>query len=272
MSLSSKAKTAATSRPVRAALVAGAAASLTVTLAGSAFAAPPAPLKGNATAFQKAFQPYFDYDGDSCFPSAAIGSDGRLNGGLRPSGNIVGGCRHLNTANTYARAKCNHDWCGIVYGLYFEKDQGDPTGITSFTSHRHDWECAVAWVRRGSNKPSYLSASKHGDFSTHPVNEVPMSGAHVKIVYHKAGAFTHAFRFAGWNEPPAATPNWDKPALVSWDLMDKSLRDRLTNARWFDENTDKEHADFMLKNGTFEKTLAKAEPAGIPFDPKGAWE
>ncbi|WP_373463547.1 NPP1 family protein [Streptomyces sp. B4I13] len=48
--------------------------------------------------------------------------------------------------------------CAVAYGLYFEKDQGDPTGITSVVSHRHDWECAV-WVKKGASKPSYPSAS-----------------------------------------------------------------------------------------------------------------
>ncbi|MFJ8113630.1 NPP1 family protein [Streptomyces sp. NPDC096132] len=33
---------------------------------------------------------------------------------------------HLTNANTYARAKCNNGWCGIVYSLYFEQDQVYP--------------------------------------------------------------------------------------------------------------------------------------------------
>ncbi|MET7476439.1 NPP1 family protein [Streptomyces sp. NPDC005648] len=54
----------------------------------------------------RAFIPHFDYDSDSCFPSSAIGPDGTVNGGLRPSGSMTGGCRT---------------------GHLFEKDQGDPT-------------------------------------------------------------------------------------------------------------------------------------------------
>jgi hypothetical protein len=260
----------------KAAAVAGTAAALSVGMAGSAFAASPPPLPSNATSFQWAFMPHFDYDGDSCFPSAAIGPDGRINGGLRPSGSMAGGCRHghLSKANTYVRTKCNHDWCGIVYGLYFEKDQGDPTGISSIVSHRHDWECAVVWVKRGASKPSYLSASRHGGFSTHPVNEVPMDGAHVKIVYHKDGGLTHAMRFAKWGEKPEAWGNgaWDTPAPVDWNRMSPFLKGRLTSAQWRDELTRKEHAGFMVKDGSFESTLDKAKPAGIPFVPWGAWQ
>ena len=211
-------------------------------------------------------------DSDSCFPAAAIGRDGTLNGGLRPSGSMTGGCRHPHQGNTYARAKCNHGWCGIVYALYFEKDQGDPTGISHIVSHRHDWEGAVVWVKQGASKPSYVSASRHGGYSTHAVNEVPMNGAHVEIVYHKDGGLTHAMRFAKWGEKPEAGSSWDTPALLTWDLMDKGLRDKLSSAHWYDENTDKDHANFTIKDGAFESNLANAKPSGIPFDPKGAWQ
>src|SRR5688500_5427397 len=60
------------------------------------------PLPPNATDFQRNFQPYFDYDSDSCFPAAAIDASGRLNGGLDDSGPVTGQCRsgHLGNANT----------------------------------------------------------------------------------------------------------------------------------------------------------------------------
>ncbi|MDQ0688478.1 hypothetical protein QF032_007514 [Streptomyces achromogenes] len=51
---------------------------------------------------------------------------------------------------------------------------GDPTGISSVVSHRHDRECA-AWVEKGASKPSYPSASRHGGFSTQPVGGLSMS-------------------------------------------------------------------------------------------------
>ncbi|MFI5824139.1 NPP1 family protein [Streptomyces rishiriensis] len=54
--------------------------------------------------------------------------------------------------------------------------------------------------KQGEERPRYLAASAHGGYNTHPINEVPMDGTRVKIVYHKDGAFTHAFRFAKWRD------------------------------------------------------------------------
>ena len=121
-----------------------------------ASASVPNPLPQNATAFQKTFQPYFDYDGNSCFPVAAIDSVGNLNSGLDDSGAVTGQCRsnHLGKANTYSRSKCNNGWCAISYALYFEKDMS--CANCTLTSHRHDWEGVVAWVRQGGGTPDYV--------------------------------------------------------------------------------------------------------------------
>src|SRR3546814_3757414 len=53
--------------------------------------------------------------------------------------------------------------------------------------HRHDWESVVVFQKQGEEKPRFLAASRHGGYSTHPINEVPMEGNRVKIVYHKDG-------------------------------------------------------------------------------------
>lgn len=256
-----------TSRIGRATLVAVSAAALTIGLAGSASAGVLTPLAESTTTFQKAFQPYFDYDTDSCFPAAAIDASGTLNGGLSPTGSITGQCRtdHLGKANTYSRAKCDSSsgWCGIVYTLYFEKDQA--IAGSSLGGHRHDWESVVVWVKQGASQPSYLSASAHGDFDTEAVSDVPMNGAHVEIVYHKDGALTHAFRFAKWGEVPEAWADggWDTPALVSWDHFPGSngtaLQTTLNNSSWGSAN-------FMIQDSKFAATLDEAKPSAITFD------
>ena len=124
-------------------------------------------------AVQKTFQPYFDYDGNSCFPVAAIDSGGNLNGGLDDSGAVTGQCRsnHLGKANTYSRSKCNNGWCAISYALYFEKDMS--CANCTLTSHRHDWEGVVAWVRQGAGTPDYVSVSRHGGYETKRWSDVP---------------------------------------------------------------------------------------------------
>ncbi|WP_427921431.1 NPP1 family protein [Streptomyces sp. cg40] len=252
------ARTTRRSRITRAALVAGAATALTVGLAGSADAAILTPLPWNASTFQNKYMPVFDYDSDGCFPAAAVDASGRLNGGLKNSGSITGGCRtdHLGKANTYSQSLCRNGWCAYVYGLYFEKDQ-TLNGADAF-GHRHDWESVVVFQKQGDERPAYLAASRHGGYSTHPVNEVPMSGNHVEIVYHKDGASTHAFRFAKWGETPVAWGNgtWDTPALVTMENMDKTPRDALWNSTWG-------KANFPLTNNLV-SNINKARPSAVP--------
>lgn len=246
-----------TSRLGRAALVAGSATALVVGLAGSSSAAVLQNLPENATSFQKAFEPLYDYDSDSCYPAAAVDPGGNLNGGLNPTGSITGGCRsgHLGHANTYSRAKCDNGWCGIIYASYFEKDEASP-GI----GHRHDWECIVVWVKQGAGTPSYLSASRHGGFSTHPIADVPMDGARVKVVYHKDGASTHAFRFAKWGETPEnETGNWHQENLVTYENLTGWQFDQMNAKDWG-------KANLPVSNGNFASTLDKAKPSGITFN------
>ncbi|MEH0420283.1 NPP1 family protein [Streptomyces sp. B21-083] len=244
-----------TSRLGRAALVALSAGALTVGFSTSAFAAILTALPANAATFQKKYMPMWDYDTDSCFPAAAVDASGKLNGGLDNTGSITGGCRtnHLGKANTYSQGWCKNGWCAYLYALYFEKDQ-TLAGADAF-GHRHDWESVVVFQKQGDERPSYLSASRHGGYSTHPINEVPMDGNHVKIVYHKDGASTHAFRFAQWGETAEAWGDggWDMPALVTMENMDKTPRDQLWNSKWG-------KANFPL-TGNFQSNINKARDA-----------
>lgn len=257
--MSQTAKPRRRSRLTRAALVLASAAALTVGLTGSASAEILNPLPWNASTFQNKYMPLFDYDTDGCFPAAAVDGSGHLNGGLNPSGSITGGCRtdHLGRANTYSQSRCENGWCAYVYALYFEKDQ-TLNGADAF-GHRHDWECVVVFQKQGEERPRYLAASRHGGFSTHPINEVPMDGNHVKIVYHKDGASTHAFRFAGWGEDTEAWGpgnHWDTPALVTMEQMPQAPRDALWNSQWG-------KANFPLTNNLV-SNINKARPDEVP--------
>ncbi|MBE4740626.1 MULTISPECIES: NPP1 family protein [Streptomyces] len=273
MSQALKSRKSRLGRLGRFALVAASAAALTIGLTSSAHAGVLTPLPESTTTFQKTFQPVFDYDTDSCLPVAAIDQWGNLNGGLDDSGPITGQCRdnHLGRANVYSRAKCNNGWCAIVYTEYFEKDMSC-AGCTS-TSHRHDWEAAVIWIRQGASTPSYASVSAHGNYTTKNWSDVPRDGVRLKVVYHKEGQVldwgTHAFRFAGWGETAEAWGDggWDFPPLVTWNRFPAgnngvNLQSRMQNATWGDAN-------FPLKDGRYNNELnaAKNGPAaGIPFD------
>ncbi|WP_246561314.1 NPP1 family protein [Streptomyces roseirectus] len=255
MAQTAKKKSRGTARLGRAALVAGSVLALTAGLAGSADAAILTPLPWNADTFQQKYMPLFDYDTDSCFPAAAVDANGNLNGGLKPTGPITGDCRdnHLGRANTYSQGWCKNGWCAYVYALYFEKDQ-TLNGADAF-GHRNDWESVVVFQKQGQERPAFLAASRHGGYSTHPINEVPMNGNRVEIVYHKDGASTHAFRFAKWGERPEAWGNggWDEPALVTMERMADAPRNALWNSQWG-------RANFPL-TGNLQSNINKAREA-----------
>ncbi|GAA3838563.1 MULTISPECIES: NPP1 family protein [Amycolatopsis] len=247
-------------RARRAAVVTVIATLFTVLLPAAAWAEPPKALPASYAAEDGKWQPAFDYDGDGCYPTPAIGPDGTLNPGLNNSGALNGNCHDqsdLDNTNSYSRSKCNNGWCAYVYDLYFEKDQAVP-GIDC-CGHRHDIEHVVVWVQGG--QAEYVSVSAHGEYSTYPRAQVGWDGTHAKVVYHKDGASTHCFRLAGMTETPENHyGTWQYPDLVSWDNYPAGIRDRLMGA-------DFGSASFAIKDSAFASNLTKAKPAGIPFDP-----
>ncbi|MEU2065153.1 NPP1 family protein [Streptomyces sp. NPDC013455] len=237
------------------------AAALVIAFPATAFAAPPPALPVNADTAELAYQPAFDYDTDGCYPTPAIASDGTVNGGLKPTGALNGGCRDafdLDNTNGYVRSACDNGWCAHLYALYFEKDQALPG--TSLGGHRHDWEHVAVWVRDGQVR--YVSTSRHGSFTVRPAPEVRFEGTHPKVVYHKDGIGTHCFRFANANDEPPENHEhtWQYPALVGWNGYPAGVREKLS-AHDFGS------AHFGLKDGSFASHLAEAKPSGIAFDP-----
>lgn len=237
------------------------AAALVIAFPATAFAAPPPALPANADGLERTFQPAYDYDTDGCYPTAAIGQDGAVNTGLNPTGALNGNCRDasdLDNTNGYARSKCNNGWCAIIYGLYFEKDQA--LANSSIGGHRHDWEHVVIWVQNGAIQ--YVSTSAHGSYTTTATSGVRFDGTHAKIVYHKDGASTHAFRLANSNdEPPEnAKGTWQYPPLVGWNGYPAGVRDTLTSYNFGS-------ATLGIKDSTFNSHLSSAKPSGIAFDP-----
>ncbi|MEU9335969.1 NPP1 family protein [Streptomyces sp. NPDC048290] len=233
---------------------------LVVALPAPAQASVLTPLPQNAPGLDQTFSPAYDYDGDGCYATAAIGADGTLNPGLPLGGDVNGKCHdyaQLASANTYSRAKCNNGWCAVMYASYFEKDQATlgPAAI----GHTHDWEHVVVWVQ--NDQAQYVSVSQHSSYQVAARSAIRFDGTHPKIVYHKDGASTHCFRFAGTGDEPAenATGNWFYPRLVGWDGYPAGYRDKLTAANFGS-------ASLKIRNGDFEWHLNYAKPAGIAFD------
>ncbi|MFI5523393.1 NPP1 family protein [Streptomyces platensis] len=238
------------------------AAALVAVFPATALADPPSALPANAGEAERAYQPAFDYDGDGCYPTAGIGSDGTVAPGLSLGGAENGNCRDapdLDNTNSYSRQKCNNGWCAIMYTLYFEKDQAS-LGPGS-AGHRHDWEHVVVWVK--DDQVQYVSTSAHGDFDTAPASRLTFDGKHPKVIYHKDGGSTHAFRHATADDEQVENHKgtWQYPALVGWDGYPAGLRDKLSGA-------DFGEATFGIKDSEFNANLAKAKPADIPFDPQ----
>ncbi|MFE3377944.1 NPP1 family protein [Streptomyces anulatus] len=253
-------------RATRTATVLAAAGILVLGAASTAHADPPGNLPQNAGGYEQAFSPAFDYDGDGCYATPAIGPDGTLAPGLKTTGAINGSCRDqgdLDNSQTYARSKCNNGWCGIVYASYFEKDQA--VHGSGLGGHRHDFEHVISWVNQGADQVDYVSTTQHSTVKTYPRSQVWFDGSHPKAVYHKDGPSTHFFRLANGNDEPPENHygNWRYPPVVDWNgFPSTELRDKLMNAD-FGSATIK----VTDKDDRFRNLLNNSKPAGIPFDP-----
>jgi necrosis inducing protein (NPP1) len=240
-------------------------------------------LPARASLLEFTFQPALDYDRDSCYPAPAISASGTLNPGLPLGGRFSEGCHlppMLSNANVYSRSRCNGEWCGIVYDVYFQKDQSTEGAVA--LGHVHDIEHIVAWVHVTTSAPAkleYVSTSAHGNYQVHETKHLFFDdGAkrHAKIVYHKDGGLTHAFRKAkaehGGECEPAENDlkMWQYPALVGWEGWPSvGFRNMLTGH-------DFGKANLAIKNDRFVMNLEKAMPRGIAFTPAGkdefTWE
>ncbi|MEU9238718.1 NPP1 family protein [Streptomyces sp. NPDC048385] len=249
-------------RPLRKALAAALGAlALVVAAPATAHADVLTLLPQNADGLEQTFSPAYDYDGDGCYATAAIGADGTINPGLGLGGDVNGHCHdyaQLANANTYSREKCNNGWCAVMYASYFEKDQATygPLAI----GHRHDWEHVIVWIQ--DNQVRYVSVSQHSSYQVAAASAIRFDGTHPKIVYHKDGLSTHDFRFANSNDDPPenVTGGWFYPRLVGWDGYPAGYRDKLMNA-------DFGEATIKIKDGSFDANLSYSMPSGISFDP-----
>ncbi|GAB3936838.1 NPP1 family protein [Kribbella albertanoniae] len=241
-------------------------ATLLVSTATTAYADQLPPLPQNANGYEQSFSPAYDYDGDGCYPVAAISPTGTLNPGLNTTGAVNGNCHDqsdLDNSQTYARSKCNNGWCAVMYASYFEKDQAvDGSGLGG---HRHDFEHVISWVNQSSNQVEYVTTTQHATQVTYPRSQVRFDGSHPKVVYHKDGASTHFFRLANSGDEPPENHyhSWRYPPIVGWDgWPNTGLRDTLMNAD-FGSATIK-----VTDNGDrFRYLLNVSKPSGIPFDP-----
>lgn len=208
------------------------------------------PFGTTASANAIKFQPAIDFDLDSCYNTAAVGTDGQVNKGIDipvrpppvPTSWIFGsnntedrtipnlrGCRErdrLDHGQVYVRERCNHGWCAYMYGYYFEADIG------WLNSHTHDWEHIIVWTL--NDNIFFVSWSAHSDYTTHHQSTFLFEGTHVKMVYHLGGWGTHSFRKAAAKDDPVEnhTGQWVKSPLVSLEKLNCDIVKKLLNNNW----------------------------------------
>ena len=224
----------------------------------------PGGLPAAAPEADQKFQPAMDYDVDGCYPTPAIGPDGTINPGKNLGGDLNGECRDevdLNDANVYSRSKCNNGWCAYMYAFYFEKDQRVPGVAGPGNGHKHDWEHVVVWVH--NDAPVWVAVSQHGKYFWIPRSQIKWHNeTHAKVVYHKDGGGTHAFRHAKSNdgdEPPENHKGrWHLPKVIGWDNFPPGFRDKLAETSFGSASLD-------LRDGVFENKLKEAKPSEVPF-------
>ena len=235
---------------------------------GGAYAGPPPALRGGALETELKFQPAMDYDKDGCYPTPAIGSDGKLNPGLKMGGAINGNCRDesdLNNTNAYSRSECRKDWCAYMYAFYFEKDQRVAGVAGGGNGHTHDWEHVVVWVH--NNIPEWVAVSQHGDYYWRNRKDIPWEDTHAKVVYHHDGG-SHVFRHAksgGGDEPPENHHGkWQYPTLVGWDYFPPGIRDKLVSADFGKATLEFKEDWFGWRLGSSDPDFG-ARPSEVPW-------
>jgi hypothetical protein len=232
-------------------------------------------LPETATDEAKKLAVVFDFDTDSCYPSLAVSAKGEMNGGLKPTGDVVGECREkeqLENSNTYYRkasiTKDGVEYSVHMYALYFKKDQWasvSPIGA----GHRHEWEFALVWAKNG--EITHASTSAHGKVSTEEkakLNFDDGKGNSVKVVYHKDGVGTHCFRFAkedekGDDKAENELKHWITPTLVDWDTMKSDAVSNDELRKKFNEHNFGD-ANCSFNDNNFPNEIAKNPPKGYP--------
>ncbi|KAK2813140.1 hypothetical protein FQN50_000817 [Emmonsiellopsis sp. PD_5] len=233
------------------------------------------PLPQNANPAELTYQPWLDFDKDSCYNTAAVDASGNLNPGLEKDTGMTDYCRELDrlhNANVYSRQRCNNGICAIMYEYYFEKDFVSSTAF----GHKHEWENVVVFYDgSGSGEVKKVAPSCHGNYGGASVDEFRLEATHPKIIYHKDGASTHCFRLAREKDEEIenATGDWVVNALVGWDGWPSTeLRDGV-GKNWPGEIGPKwdeyyEEKDDPEKQDDFGNTLRKARGDDLDqFDP-----
>ncbi|KAF4472143.1 hypothetical protein FALBO_951 [Fusarium albosuccineum] len=220
---------------------------------------PPRALDASATDEEKKWQPAMDFDTDGCYNVPAIDRDGNVSPGQKAwmQYDFSKNCRDesdLDNNNVYVRTRCNSGWCAYLYAYYFEKDVGSPGVIGPAGGHTHDWEHVVIFVKDNEGA-QVVAVSQHSDYETRKAGDARWhEDTHLKVVYHKDGGFTHAFRFANDGDDNIENHKkvWFFGALVDYNgFPSAEVRDKLMS---YDFGS----ASLAIKDSSFKLNLDRA--------------
>lgn len=193
-----------------------------------------------APGYMKTFQPYLAVV-SGCVPFAAVDAAGNVNGGLKNSGAMNGGCSR-SPGQVYVRAAPYRGECAVMYAWYFPKDQNvDGPGNGG---HRHDWENVVVWLS-SCDEDARVNAVSYSDHRVYIKTTAPqMEGTHPLVAYLQ-NPFPLDHSLAG-----TSTRGGMQPA-VSWEGLTEAARYTLNSY-------DFGKANVSLNDANFANNLAKA--------------
>ncbi|KAL3459655.1 necrosis inducing protein [Aspergillus heterothallicus] len=224
------------------------------------------------------FQPVLDFDTDSCYQTAAIGKDYKVNSGISPNlapprppvgpgiPRAAGDEQVVFAANATDREIESEAGVRSTHGPYApfgcrDKDrlENSQTYVRercnhgwcaylygyyfevdqgSLNAHQHDWEHVIVWTL--NDQVFFVSWSAHGDYTTHHSSTVRFEGTHPKIVYHLGSGGTHSLRKAEAKDDGIENDmgRWFRAPLVSLEKMPCEFNRQLLNNDWGSAHSD----------------------------------
>nr|AFG73942.1 necrosis- and ethylene-inducing protein 5 [Moniliophthora perniciosa] len=179
-------------------------------------------LPASGSEYETTYQPKL-HIGNGCYSYPAVDAEGNWSGGLKPTGAPSAACKDRTKGQTYVRTA--DDFKGkiaMVYAWYMPKDV-----VTSGFGHRHDWEGAVVFVDRKTNRTEGVACSAHGGWRKYPNpggNNV--NGTHARLQYSAEPVInTHALDLTD--------KDGDLPTLAQWEQIGVPAQQAINdNSHW----------------------------------------
>ncbi|KAL4756890.1 necrosis inducing protein-domain-containing protein [Aspergillus foveolatus] len=205
---------------------------LFIPLLGTCLAELLTPFSDTASDLAIKFQPVLDFDTDSCYQTAAIGKDYKVNSGIDPPlapprppgpGSIIRAATDDNQVVFAANASDSE--IGIRSGGPYA-----PSGCRDKARLDHSQTYVLIFV----------SWSAHGDYTTHYWSTLRFEGSHPMIVYHLGSSGTHSLRKAEAKDDEIEndTGRWFRAPLVSLEKMPCKFNQKLLNNNWGSAHSD----------------------------------